>query len=168
MKRWMVGMLALASGVALVGCLPQDQGGQAPCPCPGGGGSQAIVVNFETVDQGERSGIRDERQVVVRDAQGWAALWAEHVAGRIPEPPVPEVDFTREMVIGYFLGERPTGGYFVEVQEIWVLESKVWVRVVVTSPRPGDPVIQVLTQPYHLVRMAYFDHPVEFVIVEKK
>ena len=102
--------------------------------------------------------------MVIREVQGWEELWEEHVAGRYPKPELPFVDFSREMVIGYFLGEKPTGGYVVEVEEIWVTEGKVSVRVGVPSPGPGDPVIQVLSQPFHLVRLARFDLPVEFIV----
>ena len=166
MKRWIAGVLAVVSGVFLVGCWPREGGGDSPCPCPGGGGTTAILVPWETIEQGTHSGIKEERGVVIREAQAWRNFWEEHVAGRYPKPELPFVDFVREMVIGYFLGERPTGGYVVEVEEIWVMEGKVSVRVGVRSPPPGDPVIQVLTQPCHLVRLGRFDLPVDFIVLE--
>ena len=73
---------------------------------PGGGGQGGIAV----LGQGESSGITALRFEVVRDAAAWAALWTEHAGAGTP----PAVDFTREMVVGLWLGARPTGGYSVE------------------------------------------------------
>ncbi len=125
-----------------------------------------MVVAFETVDQGVHSGIRAERRVVVRDGTAWAALWAEHGAGRTPQPELPPVDFTQEMVVGYFWGEKPTAGYRVELTEVVAEATRLVVRVEVGSPPPGAPVLQVLTQPYHLVRLPRSELPVEFLVVE--
>lgn len=157
--------MLLGACALLSGCLPKDEPGGG-CPyCPGGGGA-AVVVTFETVDRGVHSGIRDERRVVIRDGAAWASLWAEHVAGRTPPPQLPAVDFSREMVLGYFWGEKPTSGYGVEITEVVQTAQGLLVRVEVSFPRPGAPVLQVLTQPYHLVRLPRSDLPVEFLVVE--
>jgi hypothetical protein len=164
MVRGWAALALVFLGLLLGGCFPREDRG---CPvCPGSGGA-VIGVPFETVDQGEHSGIREERGVVVRDPKAWAALWQEHTAGRISPPPPPPVDFTRNMVVGYFLGEKSTAGYAVTVREIALHQDPVVVRVQVEvrSPPPGDPVAQVLTQPFHLVQVQRFDLPVEFHLV---
>ncbi len=157
--------LALLGGVALLsGCLPRDEGG---CPyCPGGGGHAQVIVPFETIVRGEHSGIRDTRILAVRDMATWAALWAEHVAGQEPRPAVPAVDFVRDMVIGFFWGEKPTSGYEVEIAEIVLRSDRMIVRVEASVPGTGAMVPQVLTQPHHIVRLSRSDLPVEFVFVE--
>lgn len=164
MKTRAWGAVVLAGAMAILsGCLPREEGG---CPyCPGGG--VAVIVPFETVDQGDHSGIRGERRVVVRDGAAWAALWAEHGAGRTPPPELPEVDFSREMVVGFFWGEKPTAGYRVEISEVLAEAGRLVVRVEVGSPPPGAPVVQVLTQPHHLVRLPRSELPVEFLVVER-
>lgn len=120
---------------------------------------------FQTVDQGVHSRIREARQVVIRDIEAWRRLWAEHVAGRIPKPSLPPVDFTREMVIAFFLEEKPTSGYEVEIVEIIQLEGQLLVKVRVKSPLPGVPLLQVLTQPHHIVKLPRYELPVEFSVV---
>lgn len=60
------------------------------------------------------TGIRCRRFVVVRDQAQWSSLWAEHSAGAAR--PAPAVDFSREMVVAVFLGERPSGGTRVELE----------------------------------------------------
>lgn len=150
-------------GLALGGCLPREDRGCPACP---GAGTASLLLPFETVDHGVHSGVREERRVVVRDEAAWRALWDEHVAGRVPEPPLPSVDFTREMAVAFFLGEKPTSGYGVEIVEIVLGGERLQVRVEVVSPPPGAPVLQVLTQPFHIVKLARFDLPVDFFLVE--
>ena len=170
MKRSLALILGFAS-LLLAGCLPEEgvmNAGSAPgVPRTGEApGPPSAELPFGTVDQGIRSGIRDARQAVVRDPGTWGALWAEHVKGRVPEPPLPLVDFSREMVLAYFLGEKPTSGYAVEIREIALSAGRVLVHVAVTAPPPGAPVLQVLTQPFHIVRAPRSELPVEFIPVE--
>src|SRR4026208_218242 len=46
------------------------------------------------------------RQVTARTEGEWSAIWRQHAANR----PQPAMDFPREMVVGIFLGSRPTAG----------------------------------------------------------
>lgn len=87
------------------------------------------------------------RDIVVRTAAEWEALWRSHQPAR---PPV-AIDFAKEMVVGVFLGSRPTPGYGVTIVSA-VEEGKVLrVRYRVTSP-PSDAILaQVITFPYQIV-----------------
>jgi hypothetical protein len=165
-KRALTLILALAF-LSLAGCLPQEMVSKGPIAGATGISedpmSPSVELPFETIDQGIRSGIRDARQVVVRDPETWCNLWAEHVKGRVPEPPLPPVDFVREMVIAFFLGEKPTAGYEVDITEIILLEGRLVVQVDIKSPPPGVALFQVLTQPFHIVRLFQSELPVEFV-----
>jgi hypothetical protein len=76
------------------------------------------------------------------------------------------VDFAREMVLAFFLGEKPTSGYTATITEVLQLQDKLRVKVAVETPPPGSFLLQVLTQPFHIVRLPRYDLPVEFVEVE--
>ncbi len=52
-----------------------------------------------------------------------------------------------------FLGRRPTGGYSVSVEEIKSDGKKLVVVAREVCPKPGTPVIQVLTSPFVAVRV---------------
>ena len=64
------------------------------------------VLLVVTVAQGAMSNIEEPRQVVVRTAAEWQALWKEHS----PETALPAVDFAQSTVVGVFLGSRPNSG----------------------------------------------------------
>ena len=170
MKRTLFLFFPLAL-VFLAGCLPQgglvNQGslsretktGEDPLP-------PSTDSQFETIDHGIHSGIRDSRQVVIRDPESWRVLWAEHVKGRVPEPPLPPVDFVHEMVIAFFLGEKPTAGYLAKIVNLVVDKEKVTVIVCIEIPAPNGYLLQVLTQPFHIIKVPRYDLPVEFIINE--
>ncbi len=80
-------------------------------PPPGGGGGGTLPGGIVALGQGDVSGITTLRFEVVRDDAAWASLWLEHAGGGAP----PAVDLSREMVVGLWLGARPTGGYAVEI-----------------------------------------------------
>jgi hypothetical protein len=106
----------------------------------GGGGVRVL-------DRGDQSNIDDRRRVVVRTQEEWNTLWREHA----PDRPQPAVDLAADLVLGVFMGSRPTAGFSVEVASALV-EGDVLV-VNYREHSPGRDVIaaQVLTSPYVIV-----------------
>ena len=100
-----------------------------------------------TIEKGEQSNIDEARQVVVRTEAEWTTLWQKHS----PDRKRPAVDFSREMVVGVFMGSRPTAGYNVSIVSTFAKDGNVLVRYQESTPRPGAMTAQVLTFPYHLV-----------------
>ncbi|HEY2067475.1 MAG TPA: glycoside hydrolase family 2 TIM barrel-domain containing protein [Gemmatimonadaceae bacterium] len=89
---------------------------------------------------------------VIRDAKDWASTWASLHAG-LPAPPLPHVDFTKEIVLFVALGPRSTGGFDVDVERI-IRRSPddLLVQIVETSPGDGCMSTQVITSPAVAVR----------------
>jgi hypothetical protein len=104
-------------------------------------------VPFKTLDRGDQSNIEDARQVVVRTPAEWTALWKLHAA----DQPPPAVDLTQSMIVGVFLGSRPTGGYGVEIASIEREGDNLTVTYRERRPAKTDIVTQVITMPYQLV-----------------
>jgi len=108
---------------------------------------QAVVPPARSIDQGTNSGVSDARQVAVSNREAWAALWREHA----PTRPQPEVDFAREMVVGVFMGTRPTSGFAVQIVGSREEDGHTVVQYRETAPARGDITAQVLISPFHLV-----------------
>jgi len=131
-----------------------------PAACAGRTPGEPMA--FATVERGAASGIREPSQIVVRASREWVLVWARHArsVGTVVAPPV---DFSREMVVGVFMGERETGGYRIEISGIERTESGIRVRYVTRAPEPGAVLTQALTQPFHLIRLARDERPVTFL-----
>ncbi|MFI5230035.1 MAG: protease complex subunit PrcB family protein [Gemmatimonadales bacterium] len=99
------------------------------------------------------SGIADSTRVVVRDSASWRQLWTQLNRPFIPPPPLPPVDFGREMVVVAGLGARPTAGYDIVIEGAERDSSGLEVAVRRTSPGAGCPVLAVVTQPVDLARL---------------
>ena len=124
---------------------------------------QSTPPPLRTVGKGPMSAIDAPRQVTVRSAAEWAALWKENGAGAPP----PAVDFSREMVVGVFLGSRPTSGYGVEIVRTIGNSGALVVEYVETRPSRDVIAAQILTAPYHLVSIPKHEGTVAFKKVDK-
>jgi hypothetical protein len=103
--------------------------------------------SMRVLDKGVHSNLDDARQAVARDAMEWKTLWQQHS----PERPQPQVDFTREMVLGVFAGSRPTAGFGVEIVGTAEKNGTLVVQYRETRPSPDALTAQVITSPYHIV-----------------
>lgn len=121
------------------------------------------LVPFTTISQGGQSGIESRREVIVRAAGEWQALWKEHQ----PDERPPAVDFSKSMAIGVFLGFRNTGGYSVAITSIEHAGDEIVVTWAESKPGPQDITSQVLTFPYHIVRTERMDGRIVFKQVQR-
>jgi hypothetical protein len=106
-----------------------------------------LQVMPTTIDKGSQSNVDDRRQVVVRTDDEWGRLWTQHN----PNRPRPAVDFSKEMVLGVFMGSRNTAGFSVEILSATDENGVLTVRYHETVPAKGAITAQVITSPYQLV-----------------
>jgi len=132
-------------------------------------GSQASTkqdVEFEVVDWGDQSGYSEETYLVVKTEAEWAEVWAKHTAPHVPIP-CPEINFSKNMVICAFMGERRTTGYSISVRRIWTDGERVHVEIAKYSP-PKDAIVgQALTYPCVFASLERTDLELIFTITEE-
>src|SRR5262245_10653403 len=121
-------------------------------------GAAAPSATMKSVDKGAMSAIESQRQVTVRTPEEFATLWKAHARDR----KMPDVDFGSTMVVGIFLGSRPTGGYSAEIVGAEPDGNTLVVKYKETRPGRGVMTTQVLTAPFHLVAVPKFDGQVRF------
>ena len=113
---------------------------------------------MKTIDKGDHSNMDDAAQVVAKAAPEWQQLWQKHT----PDRPRPAVDFSKEMVVGVFLGSRPTAGYVLEIVSAAQDNGSLVVKYRESVPPRGAMTAQVLTSPYHIVAVPFFPGAVKF------
>jgi len=102
---------------------------------------------LRTLDKGDQSNMDDAKQAVARTAAEYTALWTQHS----PDRPRPAVDFSKDMIVGVFLGSRPTAGWVLEIVSAAPDGDAFVVRYRELAPPSGGVTAQVLTSYYHLV-----------------
>lgn len=127
-------------------------------------------VAFETLEypdgtpaRGNFSGIDGKRLMVIRDINDFTAMWNDHVDNVFPQPAQPEVDFGTDMVIAAFMGQQPTGGYSIEVEEVRENDEFLVVEIEMETPGDNCVVTQAVTQPFHIVLVPDTELPVQFM-----
>jgi hypothetical protein len=112
--------------------------------------AQDAGVPLESIARGNMSGVQTLRQVTVRSAEELQKLWKEHS----PDQKMPAIDFTTKMIVGIFLGSKPSEGYSVEIVNVRPdgKDGKdLVVEYVQKQPGRGTMAAQILTEPFHLV-----------------
>jgi hypothetical protein len=92
------------------------------------------------------SSIRHEGQIVILNDQQWIRFWAEHH----PHEVSPDVDFSRNMVVGVFLGQRPADAFSVDIMGVRALADVMVVDYIERLPPPGTFQIAVEVFPYDI------------------
>lgn len=144
--RWSV---RCATNVALYVCLMAVMSAQAPPP------------TFTSVAKGDMSGQQTAKQVTVRSAAEWKALWKDHA----PTEKMPSIDFAKNMVVGIFLGSKPSAGHGVEIVGVRTQDKDLIVEYVQKQPARGTMAAQILTEPYDLVAVPTHAGTVRFIHV---
>lgn len=127
--------------------------------------AEFVPIEFQTIAGTGNSAIDQPRFVVVRDIVAWDALWREHTANLSIPPPLPGVNFARDMAIGVFLGSRPNACYSVAIQNVTRLRDPDRLEVVFRefAPPPGALCATVITNPAALAVTPFFTLPVQFI-----
>jgi len=112
------------------------------------------------------SGIGKPLRLVIRDLDSWRDVWKRIHHGPYPElPPLPEIDFSREMVIVVALGGRPSSGYGIIIDRAYERDDQLEV-VVRSIDGKGCTALTVITAPVDIVRLAKTERAVVFKEIE--
>ncbi len=138
-QKWLLLLLALLFLLA-AGC------GQEQMPAEPGN-------DQESNDEGVEVILPDQLPAEVEE---WIEASRQEFAGQTYE-----LEGVLYLLVTY--GEKPTGGYDVEITDIAVQDDKVVVTAEFTEPAEDEIVTQALTYPYDLAMLENPDLPVEFV-----
>lgn len=109
------------------------------------------------------SGYTSQRRLVIRTAVEWAAEWETIFGTQSSKPPLPQVDFAREMVIVSAAGIRGSSGYSITVRNAALDGAMLSVGVIETLPGADCVLAPTQTSPVYAVRIARFDGQPVFV-----
>ena len=125
--------------------------------CASGGpvaAEEGATVVFETVLDEAYSGLDEGLREAIRTEGRWAELWGQIHRRVSPRPPLPPVDFSREMLIAAAAGTRRSSGFDIVVHGVTLRAGRLEVEILETCPEPGARAGMALTQPVEVVRLA--------------
>ncbi len=100
----------------------------------------------------------EEGTLTISDSISWANLWS-----RLSRQPVPDLDFSRQQIVGVFLGPQPADGFRVEISStMTVLPTAVLVRYRMLSSSADRTPPEGATAPYALRAIARTALPIRF------
>lgn len=157
-------LLACALGGALTGALTGCGGGSSGGGQPAGNGGAfgapapapevpvaSSALAYQSIARANQSGVSTKRNVVIKDQAAWARLWAEHVGPLSPAPTLPQVDFTRQLLIGVFAGELPSGCQQFGVRGVFSAANRLRVEVEQRNVSDLARCLPAVTHPMHIV-----------------
>lgn len=118
---------------------------QTPIKSVQGKPSKGGVVNYTVISKGANANVLEAGYKVATDDRQAAALFSA-VSAR----PQSLGDGT---LIAVYMGQRPTGGYSLGVQEVDVDNGVLKLVVTFKEPKPGSMTTQAITSPYTLLRV---------------
>jgi hypothetical protein len=106
-------------------------------------------------------GVSQRARLVIRDRAEFTELWNKIMSAISDKPPMPEVDFSREMLIVAAMGPRPSP-YEIIIDSACEVDNQL--EVVVRSIKfvPCGAYLGLLPQPVDIIRLPKTDLPVVF------
>ena len=119
------------------------------------------VLSSQRVFYDDQTGFPDSVRLVVKDASVWESVWGQATYNQASPPPLPPVDFTRDMIIVVGAG-RMSPGDQIRVDSIGTRTDDYYVVVVKITeecqPFPAD------VYPLEIVRVPRDERPVVFEV----
>lgn len=143
------------TGLFVQADIPTDDAAYRPAP---------EQVTWETVASGSQAtGVQAPRFEIVSDQRQLASFWARVHASQLQPPPPPDANFARETLVAVYQGQRPTGGYAVNVRRVTEEQGELYLDVEFVEPGEGAMTTQALTSPWTLVRVLRGGYPVAWI-----
>jgi hypothetical protein len=149
----------MAALALLGGCSPTVRAQRASAS-PGSGvraaASRAVPVRRLRPERATfeyYSGIGDSLRTVIGDEQHWREVWARIHRDERPIPPVPAIDWSRELVIVAALGRRSSGGFAIRIDSAYQRADTLEIVVRTEMPGRNCMLTAAFSQPVDLARL---------------
>ena len=113
---------------------------------------------FETIDIGEISYYRygdanfSGADLGRGNQVAWDKFWSRHTAGEDPLPPLPKIDFRKDMVFATILGHQTSGGGpRIRMLAIDTGHGCQCLQILIQDDETPGP-LDVITNPFHIVK----------------
>jgi hypothetical protein len=156
------GLTGEAARIVLAGRIDDWSGvpaAERPAGLPLGRFDERVQSRFRHM-----SGLYQERLLAIRSHSEWQGQWRRITARQGDPPPLPDVDFPREMLLMAAMGPRPSGGYRAVIDKVIEQPGELLAFVRFVSPGRGCGAIAAVTSPVDIVRLPASNKTVRWVV----
>lgn len=121
--------------------------------------------SFVTIKQDSGLGLRNPEKAenkVIQNKAEWETLWEQINIGRIPTPPLLEIDLSKYIILSASTGFHSSGGWSIKISKIEEYENKINVKVTINAPGKDCSVTTAITNPYTIISIEKTDKPINF------
>ena len=111
------------------------------------------IIAFELLAQDFYGGMIESKFMVIKNEKTLDTIYNLINEGKTPVLKMPVINFEQETVLALFLGEKNSGGYSIDVVQIKNVNDKFNIVYKITSPKAGEMVTSVMTQPYCIIKI---------------
>lgn len=123
----------------------------------------SFELRFSTIAEYPDSGIVFASTVVVRNSTQWYHLWYDYAGPGLNPGPPPFVDFSREIIVAVFLGQRPDRCHRARVERVVLLDDRgLVVRWREVRAGTGQFCTPAVSYPGTIARIPLTEVPVRF------
>lgn len=119
-------------------------------------------VDFTVIAKGSNSGYLDKKRIAVKNKQDFEKLWENLYINFSEKPPLPDVDFNKNIIIGVFFGEYTNGGGAISVKSVEEYNTMIMVKVEEITPGYNCVTTDVMTQPYQIIQIPKVSLPINY------
>ena len=113
---------------------------------------------YEPLAQGNQAVAEESEEFIfVTSEAQFLELWNRAYGNQLDVPPLPNVNFEREAILAIFAGQKPTGGYGVEVEDVQLERGDVYIDLTFSEPAEDAISTQALTSPWIMLRVLRAD-----------
>ena len=123
---------------------------------------------WTVITSSNQCGIEEKKQVVVKTQAEFDNLWAKCFQNMPPPVNKPNIDFSKDWVIGVFLGTMNSGGHSVTIDDITSSDSGTTVSLTHAAPGKNCAATMAIEFPYIIASIPHFStQKTDFNITEK-
>lgn len=126
-------------------------------------GKELEITSVSIKSDGAASKLLEKRYSAIKTKEDFTALLAELDQHSLPQDRIDAIDFSKEMVVIANFGQKPSGGYEIEIKKVSENEKNVLVNVTETTPGENCMTTSILTSPFHLVTVPRSDKEITFI-----
>ncbi|MCX7877953.1 MAG: protease complex subunit PrcB family protein [Ignavibacteria bacterium] len=119
-------------------------------------------VPFEVLVSSFYSSITEKQEVIVRDQKSYIELMNKAYEYLDQKPNVPEVDFGKYIVIGVFMGAKPSGGHAITVKDVIRSSGNLTVYINEIYPGKNCGTTDAITYPFEIIKVSVNESSFKF------